>query len=179
MLVVLDRDGVINEDSDAYIRNADQWQPIPGSLAAIAQLNARGFKVAVATNQSGLARKYFSLSTLHLMHEKMQSLLAKVNGKIDYIAYCPHGPSDNCRCRKPNVGMLEEIEKRFDEVPSYFIGDSFKDIEAAKRYSIKPILVKTGKGLQTLNTHKNDLVDVLVVDNLSQAAQWIVEQESE
>jgi D-glycero-D-manno-heptose 1,7-bisphosphate phosphatase len=147
-VIVLDRDGVINHDSDAYIKSAEEWRPIEGSLEAIARLNHSGYTVAVASNQSGLARGYFDIEALIDMHKKMDDMLAKIGGRVDAIFYCPHGPDDGCSCRKPRPGMLLEIGQRFN-VPLeevVFIGDSVTDIKTASNALAKAMLVRTGKG---------------------------------
>ncbi|HIQ14925.1 MAG TPA: D-glycero-beta-D-manno-heptose 1,7-bisphosphate 7-phosphatase [Leucothrix sp.] len=151
-VIILDRDGVINHDSDEYIKSPSEWIPISGSLEAIAQLNNAGYKVAIATNQSGVARGFYNLATLKKMHIKMQGLLAKLNAQIDYIAYCPHGPNEGCSCRKPKAGMLLEIADFFSEEPEEitFVGDSSSDMQAAKAANMKFVLVKTGKGEKTM-----------------------------
>ena len=150
-LVVLDRDGVINHDSDDYIKSANEWIPIAGSLDAIAKLNDR-FKVAVATNQSGIGRGYYNESTLKQMHQKMEALLEQKNGKIDHIEYCPHLPDAGCDCRKPNTLMLDNIANKFKVDPTevVFIGDSTSDYECAQNFDCAFVLVLTGKGLRTL-----------------------------
>ncbi|NLO81098.1 MAG: D-glycero-beta-D-manno-heptose 1,7-bisphosphate 7-phosphatase [Xanthomonadaceae bacterium] len=152
LLVVLDRDGVINEDSDHYIRSVADWRPIPGSLEAIARLNRAGFEVVVFTNQSGIARGYFDEATLHAIHRHMEAQLAAVGGRLRGIYYCPHGPDDGCDCRKPRPGLLHRIERDLGRdlhgVP--VVGDSLRDLEAAVAVGAKPLLVKTGKGLRTL-----------------------------
>ena len=152
-VIVLDRDGVINEDSDDYIKSPDEWLPINGSLEAIKRLNKAGYKVAVATNQSGIARGFYDEATLAAMHDKMQALLAQRGARVDEIVWCPHGPTDNCLCRKPKPGMLIQIAQRFGVKPSQmvFVGDSISDIKAARLAGIKPVLVKTGKGMKTLS----------------------------
>jgi len=151
-LIILDRDGVINYDSDDYIKSPEEWIPIPGSLEAIARLNKAGYKVAVATNQSGIARGYYDLDTLEKMHQKMQKLLAEVNGKVDHISFCPHAPDDNCLCRKPKPSMLLEIADSFAVSPEAvtFVGDTATDMQAAKAANMKFVLVKTGKGESTM-----------------------------
>ncbi|VAW53029.1 Histidinol-phosphatase [hydrothermal vent metagenome] len=149
-VIVLDRDGVINHDSDAYIKSAEEWNPIEGSLEAISRLNHGGYTVVIASNQSGLARGYFDIETLATMHKKMDAMLAKVGGRIDAVFYCPHGPNDACDCRKPKPGMLLEIGQRFN-VPLkdvIFIGDSVSDLKAASNAHAKAILVRTGKGVK-------------------------------
>lgn len=147
-LVILDRDGTINEDSDDFIKTPEEWQPLPGSLEAIARLNHAGWHVVVATNQSGLGRGLFDVSTLNAMHAKMHKLLAAVGGRVDAIFYCPHGPEDACRCRKPEPGLFELIAERFcadlRQVPA--VGDSARDILAGIAVGCEPHLVLTGKG---------------------------------
>lgn len=171
-LIILDRDGVINEDSDEYIKSADEFIPIKGSLAAIAQLKHADHKVVVATNQSGLARGYFTLDTLHQMHEKLNRLLQIEGSYIDGIFFCPHGPDDNCECRKPKPGLYKEIAERFnvnfDEI--MVVGDSFRDIEAAMAVNAHAALVKTGKGERTLASHTEALTDIPVYESLTDFA---------
>ena len=160
-LVILDRDGVINQDSDAFIKSADEFVPISGSLEAIARLNEAGFRVAIATNQSGLARGLFDVATLELMHDKLHRLLAEVNGHIDGIFYCPHSPEAGCDCRKPLPGLLQQIAKEFamnlENVP--VIGDSLRDLQSAIAVGAKPILVRTGKGERTIASLAEPSVD--------------------
>lgn len=151
-LVILDRDGVINEDSEAYVKSADEWEPIPGSLEAIARLTQSGYRVVVATNQSGIARGYFDLETLHAMHEKMDRLLSPLGGKVEAVFFCPHGPEAGCDCRKPKPGLLREIAERYrvDLAETYAVGDSPRDVEAALAAGARPALVLTGKGRRAL-----------------------------
>ena len=150
-LVILDRDGVINEESASYIKTPDEWRPIPGSLEAIARLNQAGFYVVLATNQSGVGRGLFEVSTLNAIHDKMQRALAQLGGRIDAIFFCPHAEEANCACRKPKPGLLEELGRRFNlelaGVPS--IGDALRDLQAAAAVGATPILVLTGKGRKT------------------------------
>ncbi|MGD2084077.1 MAG: D-glycero-beta-D-manno-heptose 1,7-bisphosphate 7-phosphatase [Chromatiales bacterium] len=150
-LVILDRDGVINEDSDAYVKSPDEWIPIPGSLEAIARLNAAGWRVVVASNQSGLGRGLFDIGALNCIHDKLHRELSQAGGQLDGLFFCPHAPEDRCECRKPKTGLLLEIAERFnielDGVPC--IGDSLRDLEAAHAVSARPILVLTGKGTDT------------------------------
>jgi D-glycero-D-manno-heptose 1,7-bisphosphate phosphatase len=150
-LIILDRDGVINYDSDQFIKSPDEWRPIPGSLEAIARLNQAGYRVAVATNQSGIGRGLFDMPTLNAIHDKMHKSLALVGGRIDAIFFCPHTSESNCACRKPKSGMIEEIAARFavplKDVPA--VGDSLRDLEAAARLGAQPYLVLTGKGTKT------------------------------
>ena len=150
-LVILDRDGVINQDSDSFIKTPDEWRPIPGSLEAIARLNHAGYHVILATNQSGVGRGLFEVSTLNAIHDKMHRALAQIGGRIDAIFFCPHAQDANCECRKPKSGLLQEIAKRFNvdlrNVPN--IGDSLRDLQAAAAVGAVPILVRTGKGAKT------------------------------
>ena len=150
-LVILDRDGVINHDSDQYIKSPDEWRPIAGSLEAIARLNQNGYRVVVATNQSGVGRGLFEMDTLNAIHDKFHRALAHVGGHVDAIFFCPHTNADKCGCRKPRPGMLREIETRFNAdlkgVPA--IGDSLRDLQAAVEVGARPILVLTGKGERT------------------------------
>ena len=175
-IVILDRDGVINHDSCDYIKSAEEWQPIDGSLEAIALLHNHGFKIAVATNQSGLARNLFSPEVLAAMHSKMELAINCAGGELAGIFYCPHHPDDNCDCRKPRTGLLKQISLSLGSdlqgVP--FVGDSASDLAAASNFGCHPVLVKTGKGNQTLTTLEPPLPDIF--DNLYAAAQAIVRQ---
>jgi D-glycero-D-manno-heptose 1,7-bisphosphate phosphatase len=162
-LIVLDRDGVINRDSDQFIKVPEEWRPIPGSLEAIARLNHAGFRVVVATNQSGIGRGLFDMATLNAIHEKMHKALALVGGRIDALFYCPHTADSDCQCRKPKMGMLTEIGLRFGiemtGVPC--VGDSERDLQAAEAVGAQPMLVLTGKGEKTLragNFPKNTVI---------------------
>ena len=149
-VIVLDRDGVINHDSDAYIKSPEEWIPIDGSLDAIARLNHSGYTVAVASNQSGLARGYFDIEALAAMHKKMDDMLEATGGRVDAIFYCPHGPDEGCSCRKPKPGMLLDIGQRFNTPLKdvVFIGDSVSDIKTASNALAKAMLVRTGKGIK-------------------------------
>ncbi len=150
--IILDRDGVINYDSDDYIKSAEEWRALPGSIEAICALKKAGYNVAVATNQSGLARGLFDLDDLEAMHSKLQRLLAEYDANtvyaIDAIFYCPHLPEDDCACRKPKTGLLDALEKEFEVslAGSWLVGDHVKDIELALAKQCKPALVLTGKG---------------------------------
>lgn len=150
-LLILDRDGVINEDSDAYIKSVQEWTPLPGSIEAIARLARAGYRIAVATNQSGLARGLFSRADLDAMHQRLNDLVAAQGGRIELIVFCPHGPADNCDCRKPRPGLLIEIASRLhvDLHDALVVGDSRRDLEAALAVGATPWLVLTGKGQQT------------------------------
>jgi len=150
--IFLDRDGVINEDSDDYIKSADEWHAIPGSIEAIAKLSQANYQVFVITNQSGLGRGLFDALALRNMHAKMQQLVQQAGGRIHGIYYCPHKPEDNCECRKPKPGLLTQIrdETGHDLTQAYFVGDSLKDLEVAQAVGAKGVLVETGKGKKTL-----------------------------
>ncbi len=150
-LIILDRDGVINEDSEHFIKSPEEWIPIAGSLEAIARLNAAGYKVAVASNQSGIARGLFTRKTLDAMHQKMHTLLSGHGGHIDAVFYCPHGPDDGCDCRKPRPGLLEQAATQFNTSLEAVtvVGDSLRDIEAARAVGARVLLVRTGKGRHT------------------------------
>lgn len=174
-LVILDRDGVINQDSATFIKSPNEWIPIPNSLEAIALLNQHGYRVAVATNQSGIARGLFDMATLNAIHDKMHKALAQVGGRIDAVFYCPHSADDDCHCRKPKTGMIEDIARRFsldlNDVPA--VGDALRDLQAFANAGCRPILVRTGKGEQTLA--KGDLPpNTLVVADLAAAVQQII-----
>lgn len=151
-LIILDRDGVINADSDDHIKSPEEWVPIPGSLEAIAELNAAGWRVVVASNQSGIGRGLFDIFTLNAIHEKLHREVGRVGGQIESIFFCPHTPEDQCGCRKPKPGLLKDIAERFnvelDGVPC--VGDSLRDLRAARNVGARPILVLTGKGRSTL-----------------------------
>lgn len=151
-LIVLDRDGVINRDSDAFIKSPAEWEALPGSLEAIAALTAAGYRVLIFTNQSGVARGLFDADTLEAIHAKMLHQVEAAGGRIERIYVCPHGPDDDCSCRKPLPGMLERIAADYGRdlsgVP--IIGDSARDLEAALAVGAQPILVRTGKGERTL-----------------------------
>lgn len=174
-LVILDRDGVVNEDSDAYIKSVDEWVPIPGSLEAVARLNKAGYTVVIATNQSGIARGYFDLTTLHAMHKKMDTLLDALGGRIEAVFFCPHGPEDACDCRKPAPGLFHQIAERLhtDLNGVYAVGDSARDLQAARAVGARPVLVKTGKGLRTLA--KGAPEDVPVYDDLAAFVDALLE----
>lgn len=174
-LVILDRDGVINHDSAQFIKSPDEWKPIAGSLEAIALLNQNGYRIALATNQSGIGRGLFDMATLNAIHDKMYKALAQAGGRIDALFYCPHTAEANCLCRKPKPGMIEEISKRFGMdltgVPS--VGDSLRDLQASAMLGAQPILVRTGKGEQTLAA--GNLPDnTWVCSDLTDAAHRII-----
>jgi D-glycero-D-manno-heptose 1,7-bisphosphate phosphatase len=150
-LVILDRDGVINHDSDQYIKSPAEWRPIAGSIEAIARLHQGGWRIAVATNQSGIGRGLFDMATLNAINDKMMELVFRQGGRIDALFFCPHTAAESCGCRKPRTGMFEEIAARFHMelkgVP--VVGDSLKDLQAADAVGAQPLLVLTGKGQRT------------------------------
>lgn len=177
-LVILDRDGVINEDSDDYIKSLDEWKPIPGSIAAIARLSRVGFKIGVATNQSGLARGYFDEITLANMHALLCALVEEEGGQVDAICYCPHGPDAGCHCRKPAPGLLEQIseELQLPVAGAWYVGDTGKDLALGLKMGCRPILVRTGKGRQAevlLDAATRNAVTI--VDDLAAAADHILD----
>ncbi len=173
--IILDRDGVINQDSDNFVKSVDEFIFIPGSVEAIAKLCQAGFKVAIATNQSGIARGYYTVDTLHAMHKKLANALAKHSTEISAIAFCPHGPNDACSCRKPLPGMYQTLaaENGFalNDVP--VIGDSLRDLQAAQQVNAQPILVRTGKGQRTLAKGEG-LEGIPVYDNLAAAVDGLL-----
>jgi D-glycero-D-manno-heptose 1,7-bisphosphate phosphatase len=157
-LIILDRDGVINEDRDDYVKSVEEWIPLPGSLEAIALLNQAGYQLTIATNQSGLSRGYFTINDLHAMHSKMDKLLQPLGGHIDSIFFCPHLDSHGCDCRKPAPGLMKEIALRYRKnnrsepllgVP--IVGDSLRDLQAGIALGAAPHLVLTGKGQKTMS----------------------------
>lgn len=174
-LVILDRDGVINEDSDAYIKSVDEWRPVPGSIEAIALLSRSGFRVVVASNQSGLGRGLFDQETLDEMHAHMHRLVHEAGGEIEGVFYCPHHPDEQCDCRKPKPGLLEQIEAELQTtvVGAHFVGDTKKDLQVAIAKGALPLLVRTGKGERTLAAGDGELAS-RVFDNLYGAAQYLV-----
>lgn len=171
-LIILDRDGVINRDSRDYVKTAAEWTPLPGSIEAIANLSKAGYTVAVASNQSGLARGFFDRNALRAMHRKLRRLVAAEGGRVDRIVVCPHGPGDNCACRKPRPGLLKRLAAYYDVsldgVP--YIGDSMKDIEAARAAGATPVLVRTGNGVNTVNVLRGEDTNIDVFDDLLAAA---------
>ncbi len=167
-LIILDRDGVINYDSDEYIKSAEEWRPIPGSLEAIARLSQNNYRVIVASNQSGLARGKFDIDALNKIHQKMHTHLSQYGGIIEAIFFCPHGPDAGCECRKPKPGLLKDIAERLHislrGVTS--VGDKLSDIEAAQTAGANPVLVKTGHGQSVVDS--GDVPDeVPVYDDLA------------
>jgi D-glycero-D-manno-heptose 1,7-bisphosphate phosphatase len=180
MLVILDRDGVINEDSDAFIKSLDEWHPIPGSIDAIARLSRHGFSVVVATNQSGLGRGLFTLDDLEAMHQRLCEMVETAGGNVAGIFYCPHTPEDQCDCRKPKAGLIDAIERELNISArgAWSIGDSLRDLEAAYTKHCVPVLVLTGKGRKTqqqlIGDNSGKWNGVRVFDNLAAAADALI-----
>ncbi|HEY5899140.1 MAG TPA: D-glycero-beta-D-manno-heptose 1,7-bisphosphate 7-phosphatase [Burkholderiales bacterium] len=150
-LIVLDRDGTINHDSDHYIKSLEEWRPIKGSLEAIARLTQAGYRIVIATNQSGIARGLFTTRTLFEIHDALQRAAAQAGGRIDAFFFCPHAADAGCSCRKPQPGMLLEVARRFNVSLKdvYMVGDALRDVEAAAAAGARPVLVLTGKGKRT------------------------------
>ena len=173
-LLILDRDGVINEDSDAFIKSAAEWRPIPGSLEAIARFNRAGYTVVVASNQSGIGRRLFDLRALTAIHARMRRELVEVGGRIDAIFFCPHHPEAGCDCRKPQDGMFRQIAERFqvDLQGVAAIGDSHRDMEAARSAGASPILVLTGKGKKVADSARAEGIPIF--SNLAAVADALL-----
>lgn len=176
-MVILGRDGVINEYSDSFVKSPAEWQPIKGSLQAIASLNQAGYQVVIATNQSGLARGLFDIDTLNAIHRRLYDQLDRVGGHLDGIFFCPHRPSDNCKCRKPRPGMMEQVAGRFhvDLADTRVIGDSMQDLAAAKTAGARPMLVLTGRGETTRQRLPSDTTVPQFAD-LAQATRHILKE---
>jgi D-glycero-D-manno-heptose 1,7-bisphosphate phosphatase len=177
-LVILDRDGVINRDSPEFVKNADEWLPISGSIEAIAKLSKGGYTVTVASNQSGLARGLFDRNALRAMHRKLRHLVNAEGGHIDRIVVCPHGPKGGCRCRKPAPGLLLRLARHYGTslkgVPA--VGDSLRDLEAAAAAGAEPILVRTGNGTKVAESLPASLQSVPVFDNLAAVAEELLKR---
>lgn len=175
--IILDRDGVINYDSIHYIKSPDEWIPIPGSLDAIAQLNRSGYRVLIATNQSGVARGYYDIDMLDMIHEKMMRELAAVGGYVEEIFFCPHHPDEGCQCRKPQPGMIHRIAEKYpvDLANTYFIGDTQVDVHAAQAAGCRPILILSAKGLLAREQYP-ELKDIPNFDSLAEAVDYILSQ---
>lgn len=174
--MILDRDGVINRDSARFVKTADEWVPLPGSIDAIAALDRAGFTVAIASNQSGLGRGLFDRRALAAMHRKMRRLVARAGGRVDRIVVCPHGPDEGCACRKPKPGLLLRLGRHYDADLSAVpvIGDSLRDLESARRAGARPILVRTGNGRSTEAALPADLASVEVFDDLAGAVDALL-----
>lgn len=172
-LLILDRDGVINQDSASFVKSAEEWVPLPGSIAAIARLSRAGYTVAVASNQSGLSRDLFDRSALRAMHRKLRRLVGREGGRVDRIVVCPHGPGEDCDCRKPRPGLLTRLARhygtRLDDVP--VVGDSLRDLQAAADAGARPVLVRTGNGAKTSRELPVSLRGVPVYDDLAAFAE--------
>ncbi|MEN9391522.1 MAG: hypothetical protein RL017_820 [Pseudomonadota bacterium] len=179
-ILILDRDGVINYDSDDFIKNPDEWEPLPGSIEAISSLTKANYKIIICTNQSGIGRKLFTMETLNDIHHKMQRMIEQQGGKIAAIFICPHTPEDNCTCRKPKSQMVLNICDRFnveDISNVMLVGDSLRDLVAIANVGGVPVLVKTGKGKETLRG--NDLpANTLVFNNLLEVSDYLLEKEN-
>jgi len=177
-LVILDRDGVINRDSPEFVKSPDEWLPLPGSIEAIARLSEANFAVAVASNQSGLARGIFGRDALDAMHQKLGALVEAAGGKVDLIVVCPHGPDDGCECRKPRPGLLFQVARHFDTelfgVPA--IGDSLRDLQAAVAAGCRPMLVRTGNGRKTERQLPAALRSVETFDDLAAAVDCLLNE---
>lgn len=174
-LIILDRDGVINYESENYIKSPEEWHAIPGSLEAIASLKKAGFIVVVATNQSGIGREFYTEKDVMAIHDKMQRELATLGGKVDAIFFCPHAPDDHCNCRKPKPGMLKQIKKQFhvNLCHALYIGDSLRDLQAAQAMDCPFALVKTGYGEQAIAAGLNLSKDA-VFDDLASVVKVIL-----
>ena len=179
-LIILDRDGTINEDRDDYVRSPDEWTPLPGALEAIARLNHAGWHTVLATNQSGLGRGLLDMAALNAMHMKMHTLLAKVGGRIDAVFFCPHTPDENCGCRKPLPGLIEQIGQRYGvdlrTVP--IVGDSLRDLQAGYAMGCKPHLVRTGKGAALREADvQREVPGTVIHADLAAFAEFMIQQE--
>lgn len=179
-LIILDRDGVINQERPNGVLDPDQWEALPGSLDAIARLNQAGYQIAVATNQSGIARGLLDIETLFAIHRKMHEQAMQAGGHIDMVVFCPHSDSNECSCRKPKPGMLYTINDRVGvDWPSvYVVGDSLKDLQAAMAVAARPSLVKTGKGQDTLDSNKG-LDHIPAYDDLAAFADELLSAPSQ
>ena len=182
-LVILDRDGTINEDRDDFVKSPEEWVPIPGALEAIARLNHAGWHTVVATNQSGLARGLFDMATLNAIHARMNRDLAELGGRIDAVFFCPHGPDDGCACRKPRPGLFVTIGERYGVSlrETYAVGDSLRDLEAGVAAGCASHLVRTGKGARLDTAALRSVVatapQALIHDDLAAFAQQLLQRE--
>ncbi|UAW98419.1 D-glycero-beta-D-manno-heptose 1,7-bisphosphate 7-phosphatase [Halopseudomonas nanhaiensis] len=177
-LIILDRDGVINVDSEEYVKSPEEWIPIPGSIEAVARLTRAGWTVCVATNQSGLARGLFDVAALEAMHDKMRGLVERAGGALEMIVYCPHGPDDSCDCRKPLSGLFQQIADYYriplTDVPT--VGDSRRDLEAGSALGCTPYLVRTGKGRKTASQALP--AGTQIFDDLAAVAEHLLETQA-
>jgi D-glycero-D-manno-heptose 1,7-bisphosphate phosphatase len=176
--IILDRDGVINFDSDFYIKSPAEWTPIPGSIEAIAQLNRAGYRVIIATNQSGIARKLYDHDILEKIHEKLLQHVAAAGGVIEEIFFCPHHPDEHCVCRKPKPGMLLKIQEKYGLTfaDTFFVGDSISDINVAQAVGCQPLLVLTGNGQKTVANHP-EIAEIPRYTNLAELVESIISKD--
>lgn len=174
-ILILDRDGVINQDSDAFVKSAEEWIPLPGAIEAIAKLYKAGWTLAIATNQSGVARGKFSQTALDEQHTKMLNLIHAAGGDLHHIAWCPHGPDEGCLCRKPKAGLLDQISQalNLDLKGGVMVGDALRDLQAGQARGCQAVLVRTGKGEKTL-TEGTGLEGVKVVADLADLAEQLL-----
>lgn len=175
-LIILDRDGVINQDSDAYVKTLDEFIVYPQAIDAIARLTQAGYTLAVATNQSGIARGYLNATTLDTMHAQLNTVVENAGSRLDTIAYCPHGPEDGCDCRKPLPGLLYQIQEALnlsDLQNSWMVGDSLRDLQAGEAAGARPALVRTGKGART-EAKGGYAGDTPIFDDLAAFVDWLL-----
>lgn len=182
-LIILDRDGTINHDSDDYVKSPDEWQALPGAIDAIARLNHAGWHTVIATNQSGLGRGLFDVATLNQIHDKLNKALAKAGGRVDAIFYCPHTPDDHCNCRKPLPGLFEQIGDRFgvDLSEVHAVGDTLRDAQAAATAGCQTHLVRSGKseGLMNNTLPEHFPTATRVHADLNAFADWLLNTEAQ
>lgn len=177
-LIILDRDGVINQDSDDYIKSLDEFLPYPQAIEAIARLSQAGWTIAVATNQSGIARGFYDQQVLQRMHDRLNTLVNAEGGHIAGIAYCPHGPDDACSCRKPLPGLLNQLRSTLglsSLTGSWMVGDSLRDLQAGEAVGCRSVLVRTGKGERT-EAKGEGLDSAMIFDDLAAFADWLLSQ---
>jgi D-glycero-D-manno-heptose 1,7-bisphosphate phosphatase len=177
-LVILDRDGTINADSDEFIKSPDEWTPLPGALEAISRLNHAGWHTVIASNQSGLGRGLFDVASLNAMHAKMHKMLSALGGRIDAVFYCPHSPDEGCQCRKPSPGLFEQIGERFgvDMKGVPVVGDGLRDLQAGAAVGCEPHLVLTGKGAEFRGRALPETYPpgTVVHEDLAAFADWLI-----
>ncbi len=180
-VIILDRDGVINQDSDNFIRTVDQWLPIKGSIEAMAQLYKQGYRLFIFTSQSGIGRGFYTLATMNAMHKKMALLLKQYGAKVEGIVYCPHTPDENCACRKPKPKMLHDIATQYDVdlTQAWVVGDSWRDIQSGLAVGAKVALVATGKGKKTTIKNNDEIKNknIPVLTNLADFANKLIAKE--
>ncbi|PAU77657.1 D-glycero-beta-D-manno-heptose 1,7-bisphosphate 7-phosphatase [Halomonas salipaludis] len=182
-LIILDRDGVINQDSDDYVKSLQEFHPYPSAIHAIGRLCQAGWTVAVATNQSGIARGYYDEATLASMHEHLQAMVADAGGKLAHIAYCPHAPEDDCDCRKPRPGLLDQIGRALGMPTlqgSWMVGDKNVDLQVGEARGCRPVLVRSGKGERTLTKHPELAAPesrARIFDDLASFVDWLLDEQ--